>query len=197
MAPFAHLAIYKVCYPNVGCAESDMLAALDTAVEDGVDVLSLSIGGGSMPFFQDGIALGAFSAIQKGILVSCSAGNSGPFYGSTSNEAPWILTVGASTIDRTIKATAQLGNGEEFDGKSLFQPRDFNPKLLPLVYAGATGNSSSAFCDSNSLKDNDVEGKVVLTHHIFGKPKLIGKMINLIYISIQPLTCALKLFLNK
>ncbi|KAE8055201.1 hypothetical protein FH972_012059 [Carpinus fangiana] len=32
-----------------------------------------------------------------------------------------------------MKATAQLGNGEEFDGKSLFQPRDFDPKLLPLV----------------------------------------------------------------
>jgi len=49
-----------------------------------------------------------------------------------------------------------------------------------IVYAGATGNSSSAFCDPGSLKDIDVEGKVVLTHHIFGKPKLIGKMINLI-----------------
>jgi len=33
-----------------------------------VDVLSLSIGGGSVPFYQDAIALGAFSAIQKGIL---------------------------------------------------------------------------------------------------------------------------------
>jgi hypothetical protein len=90
--------------------------------------------------------------------VSCSAGNNGPFYGSLSNEAPWILTVGASTIDRTIKATAQLGDGEEFDGESLFQPRDFNPTLLPLVYAGANGIMSSAFCFPGSLKD--VEGKV-------------------------------------
>jgi subtilisin family serine protease len=161
MAPYAHLAIYKVCFPDVGCSESDMLAALDTAVEDGVDVLSLSIGensGEAFPFYKDGIALGAFSAIQRGIFVSCSAGNNGPFYGSLSNEAPWILTVGASTIDRTIKATAQLGDGEEFDGESLFQPRDFNPTLLPLVYAGANGIMSSAFCFPGSLKD--VEGKV-------------------------------------
>jgi subtilisin family serine protease len=163
MAPYTHLAIYKVCYINMGCAESGMVAALDTAVEDGVDVLSLSIGDSSIqtiPFYDDGIALGAFSAIQKGILVSCSASNFGPVYGSLSNEAPWILAVGASTIDRTIKVTTHLGNGEEFDGESLFQPRDFNTTLLPLAYAGANGNISSAFRFAGSLKD--VEGKVIL-----------------------------------
>ncbi|KAJ9706704.1 hypothetical protein PVL29_001935 [Vitis rotundifolia] len=161
MAPLAHLAIYKVC-SEFGCADTDILAALDTAIEDGVDVLSLSLGGGSAPFFADSIALGAFSAIQKGIFVSCSAGNSGPLNGSLSNEAPWILTVGASTIDRKIMATATLGNGEEFDGESLFQPSDFPSTLLPLVYAGANGNASSSFCAPESLKDVDVAGKVVV-----------------------------------
>ncbi|KAL6280219.1 hypothetical protein ACE6H2_017100 [Prunus campanulata] len=143
-----------------GCAEGDILAALDTAVEDGVDVLSLSLGGASVPFYADGIAIGAFGAIQKGIFVSCSAGNSGPFYASLANEAPWILTVGASTIDRSIKATALLGNGAEYDGESLFQPKDFSSKLLPLVYAGANGKQSSAFCDAGSL--GNVEGAIVL-----------------------------------
>ncbi|KAJ0040948.1 hypothetical protein Pint_28436 [Pistacia integerrima] len=136
VAPLAHLAIYKVC-GDVGCAESDILAAMDTAIDDGVDVLSLSLGGGSVPFYADSIALGAFSAIQKGIFVSCSAGNEGPFYQSLSNEAPWILTVGASTIDRTIVALAQLGNGQVSVGESVFQPKDFPVKQLPLVYAGA------------------------------------------------------------
>ncbi|BFG31578.1 hypothetical protein CerSpe_178520 [Prunus speciosa] len=159
MAPYAHLAIYKVCSEK-GCAEGDILAALDTAVEDGVDVLSLSLGGASVPFYADGIAIGAFGAIQKGIFVSCSAGNSGPFYASLANEAPWILTVGASTIDRSIKATALLGNGAEYDGESLFQPKDFSSKLLPLVYAGANGKQSSAFCDAGSL--GNVEGAIVL-----------------------------------
>ncbi|VVA23486.1 PREDICTED: subtilisin [Prunus dulcis] len=159
MAPYAHLAIYKVCSEE-GCAEGDILAALDTAVEDGVDVLSLSLGGASVPFYADGIAIGAFGAIQKGIFVSCSAGNSGPFYASLANEAPWILTVGASTIDRSIKAAALLGNGAEYDGESLFQPKDFSSKLLPLVYAGANGKQSSAFCDAGSL--GNVEGAIVL-----------------------------------
>ncbi|KOM44754.1 hypothetical protein LR48_Vigan06g006000 [Vigna angularis] len=161
MAPDAHLAMYKVCDLS-GCLESAILAGMDTAIEDGVDVLSLSLGGPSFPFFDDPIALGAFSAIQKGIFVSCSAGNSGPDYASLSNEAPWILTVGASTIDRRILATAKLGNGQLFIGESIFQPHDFTPTLLPLVYAGANGNSSSTFCAPGSLENVDVTGKVVL-----------------------------------
>jgi len=81
VAPWAHLAIYQVC-SDFGCSESSILAAMDTAVEDGVDVLSLSLGGGSSPFYADGIAVGAFGAIQNGVFVSCSAGNSGPFNAS-------------------------------------------------------------------------------------------------------------------
>ncbi|XP_054824028.1 subtilisin-like protease 1 [Prosopis cineraria] len=162
MAPKAHVAMYKVCDNTVGCTESAMLAAMDIAIEDGVDVLSLSLGLGSLPFFDDPIALGAFTAVQKGIFVSCSAANSGPEYATLSNEAPWILTVGASTIDRTIKATARLGNGAEYDGQTLFQPKNFSSQLLPLVYAGSSGNRSSTFCAPGSLSNVDVKGKVVL-----------------------------------
>ncbi|XWS49850.1 hypothetical protein CRYUN_Cryun12cG0038500 [Craigia yunnanensis] len=43
MATLAHLAIYKVCFGE-DCGDSNILAALDAAIEDGVDVLSLSIG---------------------------------------------------------------------------------------------------------------------------------------------------------
>lgn len=163
MAPDAHLAIYKVCNIN-GCTESAILAGMDAAVEDGVDVLSLSLGIPSTPFFEDGIALGAFSAIQKGIFVSCSAGNAGPLYGTLSNEAPWVLTVGASTIDRKIEAFAKLGNGAEYLGESVFQPKDFASTLLPLVYAGAlnTSDDSILFCGPTSMKNIDVKGKVVL-----------------------------------
>ncbi|KAK7309011.1 hypothetical protein RJT34_05411 [Clitoria ternatea] len=162
MAPQAHIAMYKVCNDEVGCTESAILAAMDIAIEDGVDVLSLSLGLGSLPFFDDPIAIGAFAAIQNGVFVSCSAANSGPSYSTLSNEAPWILTVGASTIDRKIAASAVLGNGAEFDGETLFQPNDFSTNLLPLAYAGANGNLSSALCFPGSLKNLDVKGKVVV-----------------------------------
>ncbi|KAF7828339.1 subtilisin-like protease SBT1.2 [Senna tora] len=162
MAPYAHLAIYKVCVLD-DCPESDILAGLDAAVDDGVDVISISLGEDEpLPFFNDTIAVGSFAAIQKGIFVSCSAGNFGPFDGSLVNGAPWILTVGASTIDRTIAATAKLGNGEDLESESVFQPPSFPPTLLPLVYAGKNGQQDSAFCANGSLNGNDFKGKVVL-----------------------------------
>lgn len=162
IAPYAHLAFYKVC-SGERCPESTVLAALDAAVEDGVDVLSISLGVNyPLPFFEDSIAIGAFAATQKGILVSCAAGNYGPSSGTIVNGAPWILTVGASTIDRSIVATTKLGDMQEFDGESIFQPSDFSPTLLPLAYAGKDGKQDSAFCAGGSLSDIDFRGKVVL-----------------------------------
>ncbi|KAF8044202.1 hypothetical protein BT93_A2246 [Corymbia citriodora subsp. variegata] len=133
IAPLAHLAVYQVCTP-LGCFTSAILAGFDAAIEDGVDVLSVSLGS-KIPqeFRSDPIARGAFAATQKGIFVSCSAGNSGPSNYTLTNGAPWVLTVGASSTDRTIKATARLGNGQEFDGETLYQPRDFKPAQHPLV----------------------------------------------------------------
>ncbi|XP_061348213.1 subtilisin-like protease 4 [Gastrolobium bilobum] len=172
MAPHAHLAIYRVCYED-DCAESDILAGLDAAVEDGVDVISISLGSREPPSsFSDSIAIGAFAAIQKGIFVSCAAGNYGPSSGTVVNGAPWILTVGASTIDRSFVATAKLGNGQEFDGESAFQPSNFSPRLLPLVYAGKNGKKESAFCANGSLNGNDFRGKVVLCEKGGGRGRI-------------------------
>ncbi|KAI3689504.1 hypothetical protein L2E82_47464 [Cichorium intybus] len=162
MAPYAHLSIYKVCF-GPDCPESDIIAGLDAAVADGVDVISISLGEEeNVPFFQDNIAIASFAAVQKGIFVSCATGNSGPINGTATNVAPWVLTVGASTTDRKIKATAKLGNQKEFDGESLFQPINFPSTLAPLVYAGANDKQDSKVCVNGSLEGMDVKGKVVL-----------------------------------
>ncbi|PHU05429.1 hypothetical protein BC332_26251, partial [Capsicum chinense] len=132
IAPRAHVVMYKVCY--FYCLETDVIAGLDATIEDGVDVISMSMGlPVSPPLYDDDIAVGVYSVMEKGIFVSCSAGNDGPDKGSVVNEAPWILTVGASTTDRKIKAVAVLGNGAEFEGESAFQPTNFSRKLLPIV----------------------------------------------------------------
>ncbi|CAN1343128.1 Subtilisin-like protease SBT1.7 [Linum perenne] len=73
MATRARVAVYKVCWMG-GCFSSDILAAMDAAIQDGVNVLSMSLGGGTSDYYRDSVAIGAFSAMEKGILVSCSAG---------------------------------------------------------------------------------------------------------------------------
>lgn len=92
------------------CLDSDILAAFDDAIHDGVDILSLSIGGDAINYHEDVIAIGAFHAITNGIPVIGSAGNEGPRLGTVTNVAPWIFTVGASTMDRRFQSDVLLGN---------------------------------------------------------------------------------------
>lgn len=111
--PAARLAAYKVCWGEA-CQDADLLAGFDAAIADGVDVISLSIGGPTRKFFEDSISIGAFHAMKKGIAIACAAGNFGPGTYSIQNPAPWITTVAASTIDRQFRADVKLGNGNLF-----------------------------------------------------------------------------------
>lgn len=161
MAVHARVATYKVCW-KTGCFGSDILAGMDRAISDGVDVLSMSLGGGSAPYYRDTIAIGAFKAMETGVFVSCSAGNSGPAKASLANVAPWIMTVGAGTLDRDFPAFAVLGNGKRVAGVSLYSGKGMGEKPLELVYFNGKGTgSSSNLCLPGSLQPEAVRGKVV------------------------------------
>ena len=160
MAPLARVAAYKVCW-STGCYGSDILAGLDRAIEDGVDVLSLSLGGVSAPYHRDTIAIGAFAAMERGIFVSCSAGNSGPSRASLANVAPWIMTVGAGTLDRAFPAYASLGNKKRFNGVSLYSGQGMGKEPVGLVYSNGS-NTSGSMCMPGSLDPEVVRGKVVI-----------------------------------
>ncbi|KAK3028606.1 hypothetical protein RJ639_039949 [Escallonia herrerae] len=166
--PSARIAVYKICWSN-GCSESDILAAFDDAIADGVDIISLSVGG-NFPFdyFEDSIAIGAFHSMKNGILTSNSAGNSGPGPGSVANFSPWSLTVAASTIDRKFVAKVQLGNKKVYDGAAV---NTFVLKngMYGLVYGGDVPNtaagfdgSESRYCIADSLDKALVKDKIVL-----------------------------------
>lgn len=72
IATKARLAVYKVCWEI--CIGSDILAAMEAAVSDGVELLSISLGSIAVrPYYNDMTAVGALGAIQNGIFVSCSA----------------------------------------------------------------------------------------------------------------------------
>lgn len=162
MATRARVAAYKVCWLG-GCFSSDILAAIESAISDNVNVMSLSLGGGMSDYYRDSVAIGSFAAMEKGILVSCSAGNAGPSAYSLSNVAPWITTVGAGTLDRDFPAYVSLGNGLNYSGVSLYRGNALPDSPLPFVYAGNASNSSNGnLCMMGTLTAEKVAGKIVM-----------------------------------
>ncbi|XP_022769223.1 CO(2)-response secreted protease-like isoform X2 [Durio zibethinus] len=169
-SPGSRIAMYAVCSPHNGCSGSSILAAFDDAISDGVDVLSLSLGAPSFlkpELANDPIALGAFHAVQHGIIVVCSAGNAGPTPGSVVNAAPWIVTVAASTIDRDFESDVVLGGNKVIKGEGINFADIQKTPTYPIIYAksakksGADENDARN-CNPDSMDQGIIKGKIVV-----------------------------------
>ncbi|CAA3007612.1 subtilisin-like protease [Olea europaea subsp. europaea] len=168
-SPKARVATYRVCFPPINdseCFDSDIMKAFDAAIDDGVDVISLSLGGDPSDYFDDGIAIGSFHANRNGVVVVASAGNSGPIPGTVSNTAPWLLTVGASTIDREFQADVKLQNGLYLKGTSLSKPLltdTFYSLISAAVAKAAHATAEDAIlCKAGTLDPKKVKGKILV-----------------------------------
>ncbi|RDY02017.1 hypothetical protein CR513_14574, partial [Mucuna pruriens] len=167
-ATSARIAVYKVCWAD-GCHDADLLAAFDDAIADGVDILSVSLGGFSdLNYFADVTSIGAFHAMQNGVVTVFSAGNRGPAPASVGNLSPWSISVAASTLDRKFVTKVQLGDSRTYEGISI-NTFDLKGELYPIIFGGDAPNtkagmdgSFSRVCSINSLDPNLVKGKIVL-----------------------------------
>ncbi|MCM3613309.1 S8 family serine peptidase [Microbacterium enclense] len=173
VAPAAKVAAYKACWAGPDplvttddvCALSDLLSAINAAVDDNVDVINYSIGGGaaSSTFALEDQAF--FNAAAAGVFVAVSAGNSGPDASTADHASPWYTTVAASTIP-TYEGTVTLPNGFEAAGASISVPADQNV-TAPVVYAGdiaasGTDAANAALCLLGSLDPAQAAGKIVV-----------------------------------
>jgi hypothetical protein len=120
MAPRARIAAYKACFGEVGCFLSDLVAAIDSAVSDGVDVINYSIGSDT-PSLLNPDEVSFLFAADAGVFVATSAGNAGPDPSTVGSpaSAPWVTAVGASTHSRVFAATVTLGSGATYTGGSV------------------------------------------------------------------------------
>ncbi len=99
IAPKAFLGNYNVFPDHVLSASShDIAKAVEEAVKDGMDVLNLSLGGGTPPP-TDVLVKAVNSAVDAGLVVAVAAGNSGPGSGTIDSPgvAEKVITAGAST----------------------------------------------------------------------------------------------------
>ncbi|GAA4909492.1 hypothetical protein GCM10023223_29490 [Stackebrandtia albiflava] len=163
MAPAARLAIYKVCWETGGgCATASSVAAIEDAVNDGVDVLNFSISG-STTHIVDPVHLAFFNAAAAGVFVANSAGNSGPGASTVAHNTPWITTVAASTHDRDFTADLTLGDGSTFtgSGRSLEPLASTAAVLSDDVGAEGANPTAVSQCHIGSLDPALAEGKIV------------------------------------
>uniref|UniRef100_J3MMD1 Subtilisin-like protease n=1 Tax=Oryza brachyantha TaxID=4533 RepID=J3MMD1_ORYBR len=153
VAPKARVAMYK-CGGHIGCSDAAIIAAIDSAVKDGVDIISISLGGFPVPFYDDSLAIATLGAEREGVFVALAGGNDGPGPYSVSNVAPWVTTVGAAAVDRLFPANLTLGSGEVLIGQSLYTMKATHTTMTPLVLLTS--------CDEQSLLPDVVMGKVVV-----------------------------------
>ncbi|QIG38834.1 S8 family serine peptidase [Microbacterium sp. 4R-513] len=170
VAPAAKVAMYKACYGGPDplettddiCAGSDLLAAIDAAVADGVDVINYSIGGGSASTVLQAEDISFFNAAAAGVFVAVSAGNSGPSASTADHASPWYTTVAASTIP-TYEGTVKFP-GFNHAGASVSVP--FGKEVTgPSVFAGdigVAGATTPQLCVPGSIDPAKATGHIVV-----------------------------------
>ena len=139
MAPRARIASYKALWSTQDASTAsgqtgDLVAAIDQAVADGVDVINYSISG-SLTNFVDPVMVSFLFAADAGVFVAASAGNSGPTTSTVAHPSPWMTTVAAGTHNRDGRGSVTLGNGVTYTGASVATP--VGPK--PLIDSTAAG----------------------------------------------------------
>jgi subtilisin family serine protease len=172
IAPRARIAAYKALWSTQdGSTASgftaDLVAAIDQAVADGVDVINYSISGTTSNFL-DPAEISFLFAADAGVFVAASAGNSGPASGTVAHPSPWITTVAAGTHNRNGSGSVTLGNGTTYNGASVAGAVGPAP-LIDSTAAGKAGANPTqvALCYSsadggNVLDPAKVAGKIVV-----------------------------------
>lgn len=134
VAPHANIIAYDVCYTQIStgrglCGNTSTTAAVNQAVADGiVDVLNYSISGGSSPW-TEATSLAFLGAVDAGIFVAASAGNSGPGPNTMGHHEPWVSST----------AAAQHGRAGFGIAMSVTGPAPVPANLAPIIVNQGSG----------------------------------------------------------
>ena len=158
VAPRANIISYQTCFANdgsfgtessptaqwQGCPAEALIAALEDAIQDGVDVINFSIGGGESSPWEDPVEMAFLSAREAGISAALAAGNSG--WEVIDHVSPWVTTVAATTHGREIAYSEK--RLEAMSGGDTTPPTDIVGKGFTEAF---TGNLvlASMFGDEN------------------------------------------------
>jgi len=151
-APDASLISLKVLDGNGNGTVSNIIAALDWVYANhttyNIRVVNMSVGAAiHESAYTDPLTLAAKRVVDAGVVVVSAAGNFGknsaglPQYGGISapGNAPWVLTVGASSTQGTARRTDDVVGGFSSRG-----PTYIDWQAKPDLVAPGTGTASLA-----------------------------------------------------
>ena len=181
VAPRASVISYKACEggdpldpdDEGGCPNSALVAAIEQATIDQVDVVNYSIGTTGPVAPGPWVGFGQFSSDREaflnlraaGIVPIAAAGNSGPADGSISSpaNAPWVVGVANATHNRFIGgALNDMSGGAGAPPFVIGAGLNDQGQIRPIVYAGDFGSALcgagepelGASCQANSGATN-------------------------------------------
>ena len=166
-APQARLAVYKACWTapdprDDGCSTADLVTAIDRAVADHVDVLSLSVDGpADGQAGVDTVERALLGAAEADVVVVAAAGNRGT-RAYAAHASPWVTSVGGTT--GATRRGAVVAPGLRLAGAMAARTAVRQARLVlgaRVASAGATA-SQSRLCRPGSLDAALVAGRIVV-----------------------------------
>ncbi|MFF3024418.1 S8 family serine peptidase [Gottfriedia sp. NPDC057948] len=130
-APEADLYAYRVLGPGGGGTSDAIIAGIDRAVKDGMNVINMSLGATlNDPLFATSIAVN--NAVLSGVTTVIAAGNSGDqmYTLGSPGAAALALTVGASSIALDIYQYAGVQDSKNYTLRQL--ARNYKDDLTTL-----------------------------------------------------------------
>ncbi len=157
VAPDAWIYAYRVLGPYGSGSNAGVIAGIEQAVKDGMDVINLSLGSSSNnQYSADTVALN--NAMLAGVVVAVSAGNSGPNFGTLTDPgtSEMAITVGNSTPPTQVPVLKTDGLPTITGAMMAFSPElgDLNGQTLEVVYVGLG--------EPADFIGKDVTGKIAL-----------------------------------
>ncbi|MHA1584219.1 MAG: S8 family peptidase, partial [Promethearchaeota archaeon] len=151
VAPEVSLINAKISNSTGGIEEADIIAAVDWCVQNHVNIISMSFGG-QFPVVWGLESEAIKSAVNSGVVILSSAGNSGPELGTAGSPGSVMYSISVGATDNNNHVTSFSSLGPSFQNQLL-------PDICaPGRYIIAPESKASLLSVELGYQDNIIQG---------------------------------------